>query len=241
MSHGRRIAATAAAGLLAGGVFLTVPAASADPDRKQNRGQDKTVSLNAQLRALNMSGASGTAFATVRNQKIKDISVMATGLSPTGAMAPHAMHIHYGDTARNECPTVARDDADRNGLLNTAEGVPAYGPIVTSLTTSGDTSPASGLAVDRFPTANASGAFTYSRSNIEFTDVAGAGPGGSAGTPKSIADAIRDGEGVVVIHGVDLNRNGAYDFASAGASELDPSLPQEATAPAACGVLNVSR
>ncbi len=239
MTHARRIAATAAAGLLAGGVLLTVPAANAGQDKP--RGQDKTVSLSAQLRAVNMSGASGTAFATVRNQKIKDIAVMATGLSPTGAMAPHAMHIHYGDTARNECPTLAMDDKDRNGLLNTVEGVPAYGPIVTSLTTTGDTSPASGRAVDRFPTADAKGSFTYSRSNIEFTDVAGAGPGGGAGTPKTIADAIRDGEGVLVIHGVDLNRNGMYDFAGAGASELDPSLPQEATAPAACGVLSSDR
>ena len=238
MTHGRRIAATATAGLLAGGVLFTVPAASAEQDTSQNRGSAKTVSLRAQLGELNGSGASGTAFATVRNQKIRDISVMAQGLSPTGAMAPHAMHIHYGDTARNECPTLGMDDTDGNGLLNTVEGVPAYGPIVTSLTTSGDTSPASGLAVDRFPTANAQGFLSYSRSTIEFTDVAGTGPGGGTGTAKTIADSIRDGEGVVVIHGVDLNRNGMYDFEAAGASELDPSLPQEATAPAACGVLH---
>ena len=33
-----------------------------------------------------------------------------------------------------------------------AEGVPDYGPILKSLTTTGDTSPKSSLAVDRFPT-----------------------------------------------------------------------------------------
>jgi hypothetical protein len=42
---------------------------------------------------------------------------------------------------------------------------------------------------------------------------------------------------VVVIHGVDYNGNGTYDFDSAGASELDPMLPAEATDPATCGVL----
>ena len=37
--------------------------------------------------------------------------------------------------------------------------------------------------------------------------------------------------------GVDYNGNGMYDFASAGKSDLDPSLPAEATDPALCGVL----
>ena len=56
-------------------------------------------------------------------------------------------------------------------------------------------------------------------------------------TSETVAKAIRDGEGVVVIHGVDYNGNGAYDFDSAGESDLDPNLPAEATDPAACGVL----
>jgi hypothetical protein len=41
--------------------------------------------------------------------------------------------------------------------------------------------------------------------------------------------------------GVDLNDNGRYDFKAAGKSELDPSLPQEATIPATCGVINPVR
>jgi hypothetical protein len=40
---------------------------------------------------------------------------------------------------------------------------------------------------------------------------------------------------------VDLNGNGVYDFEAAAASELDPSLPQEATIPANCGVINPVR
>jgi len=38
------------------------------------------------------------------------------------------------------------------------------------------------------------------------------------------------------VHGVDYNGNGKYDF-SQGKSDLDPSLPAEATDPALCGVL----
>jgi hypothetical protein len=106
---------------------------------------------------------------------------------------------------------------------------------VVSLTTTGDTTPASGLALDRFPV-SMGGKLSYNRSNIEFTDVAGTGYEGT-GTAKQIADSIREGEGVLVVHGVDYNKNGMYDFDSAGKSELDPSLPAEGTDPTLCGVL----
>ena len=45
--------------------------------------------------------------------------------------------------------------------------------------------------------------------------------------------AIKSGKGVIVIHGVDHNGNGTYDFEGAGAGKLDPTLPAEATDPAA--------
>ena len=230
MKHGRLLAITATAGFAATTVLLTTPASADDRMKPQNRGQAKTMELSATLSPLNGTKTMGTATAVVRNQLIREISVNVTGASPD---APHAQHIHYGDDARNECPTVARDDKDRDGLVSTIEGVPAYGPIVVSLTTSGDTSPASGLAVDRFPVSKG-GSYSYRRSNLEFTDVAGTGYTGGGGTAKQIADAIRDGEGVVVVHGADLNGNGRYDGV---ASTLDPSLPREATIPAACGVL----
>lgn len=215
--------------------LLAVVSLGAAPAMAQNgKGAEKTVTLNATLTELNGSGASGTATAVVRNQKIRHIEVHADGLTPN---APHAQHIHYGETAANECPTIALD-ADGDGLINTVEGVPAYGPVVVSLNTTGDTTPGSFLDVSRFPVSQ-DGSYDYSRDNIEFTDVAGTGyPGADGtGTAKQIADAIRDGEGVLVIHGVDYNGNGFYDFDSEGASELDPNLPREATDPAACGVL----
>ncbi len=208
-------------------------AASAhNPEAPRGKGVDKNVTLSATLTQLNDSGASGTATATVHNKKIKHIEVTAMGLTPD---APHAQHIHYGDQALNECPTLAQD-ANNDGRLNTVEGVPAYGPIVVSLTTTGDTTPASALAVDRFPVAK-DGMFHYSRSNIKFTDVDGTGYAGGGGTTQQIADSVRDGEGVVVIHGLDYNGDGIYSLSDEGASELDPSLPAEVTDPVACGVL----
>ncbi|TFB56910.1 CHRD domain-containing protein [Cryobacterium sp. Sr3] len=206
---------------------------AAQAQTTQSERSPKTVTLTANLKELNGSGASGTATATVRNQKIKHIEVHASGLTPD---APHAQHIHYGNQAMMECPTIALD-SNGDGRLNTVEGIPAYGPVVVSLTTTGDTSPASFLDVTRFPVSE-SGSYHYSRDNLHITKVAGTGyPGpNETGTAKEIADSIREGEGVVVIHGVDYNGNGEYDF-SQGPSELDPNLPAEATDPAACGIL----
>ena len=211
----------------------TGTAAAHNRPEPHGKGASKTVTLKAQLRELNNSGASGTATAVVRNQKIRHIEVHAKGLTPN---APHAQHIHYGQQALNECPTLALD-ANHDGRLNTVEGIPAYGPVVVSLNTTGDTTPASFLDVTRFPVSK-NGSYDYSRKNIKFTQVAGTGYSGGGGTAKQIADSVREGEGVLVIHGVDYNHNGMYDF-GAGASELDSSLPAEATDPAACGVLKL--
>ncbi|MCO4264334.1 hypothetical protein NG697_15635 [Pseudarthrobacter sp. MDT3-26] len=220
----------------AGVALLAAASLGAMPVMAQSpKSAEKTVTLRATLTELNGSGAAGTATAVVRNQKIQHIEVHATGLTPD---APHAQHIHYGNQALNECPTLALD-SNGDGRLNTVEGVPAYGPVVVSLNTTGDTTPASFLDVSRFPVSQ-DGSYDYSRDNIEFTDVAGTGyPGaGGLGTAKQIADSVREGEGVLVIHGQDYDANGTYNFSDPeGASELDPNLPAEATDPAACGVL----
>lgn len=229
MNRNTKLVLGASVALLAAVSLGTAPAMA-----QNGKGAEKTVTLHANLMELNGSGASGTATAVVRNQKIQQIEVHADGLTPN---APHAQHIHYGEQALNECPTLALD-ANGDGRLNTLEGVPAYGPVVVSLTTTGDTTPASLLAVTRFPVSQ-NGSYDYSRDNILFTDVAGTGYAGGTGTAKQIADAIRDGEGVVVIHGLDYDGNGMYNFSDPeGASELDPNLPAEATDPAVCGLLH---
>ncbi len=56
-------------------------------------------------------------------------------------------------------------------------------------------------------------------------------------TPSGGGGLLSVGGFVVVRHGVDLNDNGVYDEEAAGPSGLDASLPQEATIPANCGVI----
>ncbi|KQU67644.1 hypothetical protein ASD62_14510 [Phycicoccus sp. Root563] len=168
--------------------------------------------------ALNGVKGSGTAMVTVNGTRI-DVTMAANGLLPD---APHAAHIHFGADARHECP-VAGDDAKGDGTINTTDGGPAYGPIVVSLTKTGDTSPKSGLAVDRFDTAPG-GKINYER--------------GSINVSSGVAQAITEGKAVVVVHGVDHNNDGKYDGTTK--SDLDPSLPTEATDPAICGVLNAA-
>ena len=173
---------------------------------------------HARLTPLNNSGVTGHADAHVRHGKLH-VDLEAHHLLRG---VPHAEHIHFGAQARHECPSVF-DDSDQDHRLSTAEGVPAYGPVKVSLTTKGDTSANSTLAVKRYPMAK-HGSIHYNRKGIEVS-------------PR-VAQAIRHGKAVLVIHGIDYNGNGTYDF-SAGKSELDPSLPAEATDPATCGVLKV--
>lgn len=54
-----------------------------------------------------------------------------------------------------------------------------------------------------------------------------------------MAQAVADGEAVVVVHGVDYNDSGKYD--GKAKSDLDPKLPTEATDPALCGILEISQ
>ena len=174
--------------------------------------------FEADLEPLNRSGADGHAILHKEGGKL-DTRIYTTDLAPN---LPHAQHIHGFEQAVSECPTLA--DSGRDNLITTAEGLPSYGPIQLSLTTRGDTSPASALAVSRFPVANKGGFVGYERT-------------------FSVPDSVRKnlGKMAIVQHGVDLNNNGRYDFRAAGASELDPSLPQEATIPANCGVINPIR
>jgi hypothetical protein len=145
--------------------------------------------------------------------------------------SPHAAHIHFGADARHECPTAEDNNAEAlegeeapETHLTASEAQPAYGPIVVSLTKEGDTSPDSALAVDRFA---ATGDFEYSRGDVQVSE--------------DVAQAIVDGQAVVVVHGVDYDGDGTYSPADRGMSDLDPSLPGEATDPALCGVLTASQ
>lgn len=204
------LAVLAASGLVAG-IGVAGTTATASP-------LEPGIQAKAQLVQLNNSGVRGISEVTVDGRRL-DVSVDARRLVKD---MPHAQHIHFGAKARHECPTV-RDDDNGDFRLDTAEGIPAYGPVKVSLTKRGDTSADSTLAVKRYPTAP-NGEIHYDR-EIRTTD--------------RIARGIRRGNAVVVIHGADYNHNKRYDFRSAGESELDPNLPAEATDPVACGVLRV--
>jgi hypothetical protein len=134
------------------------------------------------------------------------------------ADAPHAQHFHIA--AKGVCPPDSAATKHNGKLsLSTVDGQPFYGNIGASLTTTGDTSADSALAVDRFPVGDK---YHYERT---FT------------VNEETAKSLRAGTAVVVVHGIDYNGNGKYDF-NLGKSLLDPSLPAEATFPALCGTLN---
>lgn len=164
---------------------------------------------------VNHSHASGTATVKLSGDSAK-VTMHVSGLA---AGAPHAQHFHIG--AKGTCPTSA-DAKTHNGhkSITVTDAAPEYGKIGTSLTTKGDTGPKSALAVKRFSTAPG-GAEHYSRTIT---------------VSQKVAQNIRDGKAVVVVHGVDYNGNGKLDGVL-GKSELDPKLPAEATDPAACGPL----
>ena len=187
-------------------------------------------SVQADLSPIPVSGPQGSS-----GQGMVEISgtTLSFTLAAQGLLAdaPHAAHIHFGADARNECPTASDNNAaPLQGETNeaehftTTEGAPAYGEIVVSLTKTGDTSPDSGLAVDRFAVGSE---FEYSRGDVQVTE--------------DLAQNILSGKAVVVVHGVDYDGDGTYSAGERGVSDLDASLPGEATDPALCGVLNASQ
>src|SRR3712207_8509128 len=135
--------------------LVSVAFANGGDDRSQQKNHFK-----AELNPLNRSGAKGHAMLEKNGKKV-GIKIRTKGLAPK---LPHAQHIHGFKKAVSECPTLALSGGDN--LITTVEGVPAYGPIQVSLTTKGDTSPKSGLAVDRFPVANAKGSVNYEERRV---------------------------------------------------------------------------
>jgi hypothetical protein len=202
------------AGLSAIGALLLaflVPAAA------QQAGES-TRTYTADLETLNDSGATGTATITVSGTTVT-VDIQASGLSPN---LPHAQHLH-GDGDFDEeyvCPPPSAD-TDGDGFISVAEGVPFYGAIQVSLTTTGDTSADSGLALDRFPVADADGDLTYSRTFTVSEEIA------------ANMELLH-----VVQHGIDINESGEYDGEKR--SSIAPNVPFEATVPADCGEIELT-
>jgi len=177
------------------------------------------TSYQAQLAQLNGSGASGT-FMLSLNGSTATITEHVDGLAATfsGQPYPHVQHIHIG--AKGQCPDMSADTS-KDGVISTTEGAPFYGAIGTTLSTSGDTSPAAGTTLTVAP----SGAsFDYQR---------------TFDLDAKTLDSIKAGTAVIVVHGLDPAK--LPSAAQSEKSDLVPSLPLAATSPALCGTLTASQ
>jgi serine/threonine protein kinase len=156
---------------------------------------------------------SGTAAVTLHGNTAT-FTVDATGLLDN---ASHPMHLHaFGEGI---CPPASAGQRFNGHLaISTNDGLKYYGPMAAALTLSGDTSMDSMLAFSRYPS---SGDIHYRRTMT---------------ISPAAATAIRNGTGVIVIHGIDYDHSGHYDNVL-NRSELDSAVSQDATAPALCGTL----
>ena len=164
------------------------------------------------------SNATGRARLALRGQTLS-VLLKGHGLSPN---LPHAVHIHGNDHPEvSTCPGAERRAGGvSDALIETVDGIADYGPILVSFTTSADTSPGSGLALDRMPVAKQNGKLAYHRS-IEL--------------PAEVAEHLDEKH--IVIHGHDLDGDGGYDPGPITAL----GAPLEAELPVACGEIHQQR
>ncbi len=198
------------AGLAALGLTLGAPAAAF--------AQSGPVTYQATLQPVPLNGAnSASGSLTLKlDGDVATISEQVSGLAATfmGSPYPHVQHIHGG--AMGTCPT-ASADANHDGVISTTEGVPVYGGVLTTLSVTGGTTPASAADIKIAP----SGAsFSYNRTIT---------------LDQATLSAIQGHTAVIVVHG--LNPATAAPAATTKKSDLVPSLPLAATSPALCGVL----
>jgi serine/threonine protein kinase len=169
----------------------------------------------ATLAAVPTNHVHGAGSATLRlNGQVATVTVKAHGLLND---APHLMHIHAGGLGI--CPPASAARLHNGHLaISTVDGIHFYGPVEASLTTRGDASNGSYLAFSRVPK---TGNIKYAR---------------TIHVSRSLAKKIRANNAVVVIHGIDYDGSGIYDNVLSN-SELLPTAPGDATAPALCGPL----
>lgn len=214
------VMATAALGV----TMLAVPAFAAH----------EGTAYSGDLNALNEETGSGEAYIEVSEDgNTMNVQVSASDLELDFV---HAMHIHGifdgdlsddpadGSFSASSCPTLEQDTGSAvpdeegpDGFVSVVEGAAVYGGVQVSLTTEGDTSADSALAVERFP---AGTSIDYER-DIEI--------------PSAMKDELSKVH--IVVHGTDTDDNGAESNDNGAVSSLDESLPFDATAPALCGTL----
>lgn len=166
-----------------------------------------------------LNGTTGTGTVTI--DVVGDqatINLQVSGLAQTfmDGPYPHVQHIHGG--AAGACPTAAADTSG-DGIISVSESAPIYGDILTTVTTSGATTPAEAL-------------------NLEL-----GGQGGTYSIQRTFTldaatqQALEAGTAVFNVHGLDPATTPSTPEAFNAPSDLDPSLPLGATSPALCGPL----
>jgi hypothetical protein len=186
------------------------------------------TTVKAKLVEVNGSGASGTATLTALDDGSLKVVIHAKGHVP-GVFHPQHIHgsAHGGHFA---CPTLKKNDTDGNGILQNEEATGEYGTIFFPLTTRGGATatPKDALDPKRMPVADAKGRINYERTFP--ADM----------VPKGLIEHLSTMH--VVQHGIDVNDNGKYDVEALGVSTFAENLgvegvPEEATNPASCGVV----
>jgi hypothetical protein len=201
--------------LIVGAVIAVVVLSSGGGGSSKPKGQP----FSAAAQPVPQNQVTGTGKATVAlNGDVASVTLDTNGLLNG---SPHALHIHAG--AKGVCPPSTAAHLHNGHLaISTHDGINYYGPPQVALTSNGDTSPKSIVDFSRYPTV---GGIRYTRDMT---------------VPPGVAAAIRAGNAVIVVHGIDYNHNGIYDDVL-DRSELNRTLPGEATAPALCGSLFASQ
>jgi hypothetical protein len=200
--------------LLAPAAVLALPLAAATPALAQT-----ATTYQATLNPLNHATGSGQLMLQLSGDQAT-ITENVQGLAGTfsGSPYPHVQHIHIN--GQGVCPGPSAD-TNGDGVISTTEGGPAYGAIGTTLSVSGDTSPAAGTDIKIAPSGSG---FHYSRTiTLDSATVA----------------SIKAGKAVIVVHGLDPAT--LSTTAQKEKSDLVPSLPLAATSPALCGPLQTSQ
>jgi serine/threonine protein kinase len=180
--------------LVTGGSSPAPPPAAAAP------------SFAAAVRPVPTNKVTGTGTATVQIQgNVATVTVNTNGL----LSAVHLMHIHGG--TGNCPPASAAVVFNGHRFISASVGDKFYGGVVSSLTTQGDTSPATHLESSLYPVTG----------NIQYKRTFTLGPG--------VAAEIRQGLAVIVVHGISYDGKSTYD------NFLGPG--GESGAPALCGAL----
>jgi hypothetical protein len=204
--------------------LLTLAAVSAMLCLPTSAAADTTV--KAKLVEQNGSGATGTVSLTALDSGGLKVVIHSQGLVPG---QPHAQHIHGSAHGGHfACPTLKKNDTDGDGVLTNEEATGEYGTVFLALTTRGGATPQDGLDVKRMPVADSEGRIDYERTF----------------SAKSVPDGLLEHLSSlhVVQHGIDANKNNKYDVEALGVSTFAeslgvPNIPEEATNPASCGVV----